>query len=209
MSSRDSRRLNLHFVDNDFPWIVEPITNALPAVRDLLYALGVAAPFIQIGFGVGLLTRKYRRISLILAISMHVFILAMFGPFGHDWNNIIWPQKKCASVRNLQRTSPYWSVSSGCSGAGRRRPSDAGTCDVIFPYQGGTDMNRRIAAVLASLCFILAAAPSHAQTGDVIVEKKTFELPTYTTVAGDTIKAVKIGWKPSARSMPTSRTPYW
>src|SRR3984893_5947314 len=60
---------------------------------------------------------------------------------------------------------------------------------------GGTDMNRRIVAVLASLCFILASAPSHAQSGDVIVEKKTFELPTYTTVAGDTIKSVKIGWE--------------
>ncbi|HWS07393.1 MAG TPA: hypothetical protein VN362_06140 [Xanthobacteraceae bacterium] len=44
-------------------------------------------------------------------------------------------------------------------------------------------MSRRIAAILASLCFILASAPSHAQSGDVIVEKKTFELPTYTTVA--------------------------
>jgi predicted DCC family thiol-disulfide oxidoreductase YuxK/uncharacterized membrane protein YphA (DoxX/SURF4 family) len=85
------QKLNLNFINYDFPWIVEPITNALPTVRGLLYALGVAAPFIQICFGVGLLTRKYRRISLILAISMHVFILAMFGPFGHDWNNIIWP----------------------------------------------------------------------------------------------------------------------
>ena len=56
-------------------------------------------------------------------------------------------------------------------------------------------MNRRIAAVLASLCFILASTSSHAQSGDLIVEKKTFELPTYTTVAGDTIKAVKIGWE--------------
>src|SRR5258708_14202649 len=56
-------------------------------------------------------------------------------------------------------------------------------------------MKRRIVAVLASLCLILASAPSRAQSGDVIVEKKTFELPTYTTVAGDTIKAVKIGWE--------------
>jgi predicted DCC family thiol-disulfide oxidoreductase YuxK/uncharacterized membrane protein YphA (DoxX/SURF4 family) len=85
------QKLNLNFINYDFPWIVEPITNALPAVRDFMYALGVAAPFIQVCFGVGLLTKKYRRISLILAISMHVFILAMFGPFGHDWNNIIWP----------------------------------------------------------------------------------------------------------------------
>jgi predicted DCC family thiol-disulfide oxidoreductase YuxK/uncharacterized membrane protein YphA (DoxX/SURF4 family) len=85
------QKLNLNFINYDFPWIVEPITNTLPAARDLLYALGVAAPFIQIGFGVGLLTRKFRRVSLVLAVSMHVFILAMFGPFGHDWNNIIWP----------------------------------------------------------------------------------------------------------------------
>jgi homoserine O-acetyltransferase len=56
-------------------------------------------------------------------------------------------------------------------------------------------MNRRTVAILASLYFILPSAPSHAQSGDVIVEKKTFELPTYTTVAGDTIKAVKIGWE--------------
>jgi predicted DCC family thiol-disulfide oxidoreductase YuxK/uncharacterized membrane protein YphA (DoxX/SURF4 family) len=85
------QKLNLNFIDNDFPWIVEPITNVFPAARGLLYALGIGAPFIQIGFGLGLLTRKYRRVSLILAISMHVFILAMFGPFGRNWNNIIWP----------------------------------------------------------------------------------------------------------------------
>ncbi len=34
-----------------------------------------------------------------------------------------------------------------------------------------------------------------AQTGDLIVEKKTFELPSYTTVGGKTIKDVKVGWQ--------------
>jgi uncharacterized membrane protein YphA (DoxX/SURF4 family) len=85
------QKLNLNFINNDFPWIVEPITNAFPAARGPLYALGVAAPFIQVGFGVGLLTQKFRRISLILAISMHAFILVMFGPFGRDWNDVVWP----------------------------------------------------------------------------------------------------------------------
>jgi uncharacterized membrane protein YphA (DoxX/SURF4 family) len=85
------QKLNLNFINQDFPWIVEPITNAFPATHDLLYALGIAAPFIQIGFGVGLLTRKFRRVSLILAVSMHAFILTMFGPFGHNWNDIVWP----------------------------------------------------------------------------------------------------------------------
>jgi hypothetical protein len=85
------QKLNLNFINYDFPWIVEPITNAFPAAGGPLYALGIAAPFVQIGFGVGLLTTKFRRVSLILAVSMHAFILAMFGPFGHNWNNIIWP----------------------------------------------------------------------------------------------------------------------
>jgi predicted DCC family thiol-disulfide oxidoreductase YuxK/uncharacterized membrane protein YphA (DoxX/SURF4 family) len=85
------QKLNLNFINYDFPWIVEPITNVFPTARDPLYALGIGAPFIQIGFGVGLLTRKFRRVSLILAVSMHAFILAMFGPFGHNWNNVIWP----------------------------------------------------------------------------------------------------------------------
>jgi predicted DCC family thiol-disulfide oxidoreductase YuxK/uncharacterized membrane protein YphA (DoxX/SURF4 family) len=85
------QKFNLNFINNDFPWIVEPITNAFPAARGALYALGAAAPFIQVGFGVGLLTRKFRRVSLILAVSMHAFILAMFGPFGHNWNDVVWP----------------------------------------------------------------------------------------------------------------------
>jgi predicted DCC family thiol-disulfide oxidoreductase YuxK len=85
------QKLNANFVNSDFPWIVEPITNILAFARTPLYALGVAAPFIEIGFGIGLLTTRYRRVSVILAVSMHVFILAMFGPLGHNWNNIIWP----------------------------------------------------------------------------------------------------------------------
>ena len=59
-----------------------------------------AQPSIRVGnwrsihpnrFRPGIADQKISRVSLILAISMHVFILAMFGPFGHDWNNIIWP----------------------------------------------------------------------------------------------------------------------
>jgi homoserine O-acetyltransferase/O-succinyltransferase len=53
----------------------------------------------------------------------------------------------------------------------------------------------RIVALLAAMLFVWTPIGSHAQSGDVIVEKKTFELPSYTTVAGETIKSVKIGWE--------------
>jgi hypothetical protein len=85
------QKINLNFVQHDFPWLVQPITNALPSTVDLLPRFGMAAPFLQVAFGVGLLTKRYRRVSLLLAVSMHLFILAMFGPAGLNWNNIVWP----------------------------------------------------------------------------------------------------------------------
>lgn len=42
---------------------------------------------------------------------------------------------------------------------------------------------------------ILVALPFTAAAQDLIVEKKTFEMPSYTTDAGATIKNVKIGWQ--------------
>jgi homoserine O-acetyltransferase len=45
-------------------------------------------------------------------------------------------------------------------------------------------------AVLLALLSTFALAQ-----GDLIVAKKIFEMPTYTTVGGQTIKAVKIGWE--------------
>ena len=85
------QKINLNFVENDFPWIVQPITNIFPSAVNFFHVFGLAVPFVQLAFGIGLLTRRYRRASLIAAVAMHVFILAMFGPAGLDWNNIVWP----------------------------------------------------------------------------------------------------------------------
>lgn len=45
------------------------------------------------------------------------------------------------------------------------------------------------------LVTVLFAGAAFAQTPDLIVEKKTFELPAYTTQGGQTIKNVKVGWQ--------------
>ena len=47
--------------------------------------------------------------------------------------------------------------------------------------------------ILAAMCGASAQAP------DLIVEKKTFEMPNYTTVGGATIKNVKIGWESAGK----------
>lgn len=54
----------------------------------------------------------------------------------------------------------------------------------------------RMTRLALALAASLAAAPALAQSaGDGFVEKKTFELPSYTTEGGHTIKGVKIGWE--------------
>ena len=85
------QKINLNFMENDFPWLVQPITNLFPATAPFLHGVGMAAPFVQVAFGIGLLTRRFRRVSLMAAVAMHLFILTMFGPMGLDWNNIVWP----------------------------------------------------------------------------------------------------------------------
>jgi predicted DCC family thiol-disulfide oxidoreductase YuxK/uncharacterized membrane protein YphA (DoxX/SURF4 family) len=95
------QKINTNFVQSDFPWIVQPITNVLPSTTSAFHALGMVVPFVQIAFGVGLLTKRFRRASLIVAIAMHLFILAMFGPTGHNWNNIIWPWTAAMAVFDI------------------------------------------------------------------------------------------------------------
>jgi len=55
-------------------------------------------------------------------------------------------------------------------------------------------MMRRFAAFVAVVLLCSTPVPAQAQA-DLILEKKTFELPSYTTAAGATIKNVKIGWE--------------
>jgi homoserine O-acetyltransferase len=56
-------------------------------------------------------------------------------------------------------------------------------------------MIRRAHGPVTALLLVLAPVAALAQSGDLIVEKKTFDLPSYTTVGGETIKNVKIGWE--------------
>jgi hypothetical protein len=95
------QKLNLNFINNDFPWIVQPITRAFPSTIDFFHGFGMAVPFVQIAFGIGLLTKRYRQAALTAAVAMHLFILAMFGPAGLDWNDIVWPWTAAMAIFDI------------------------------------------------------------------------------------------------------------
>jgi hypothetical protein len=85
------QKLNMSFVEDVFPWLVEPLVALLPvSLEELIRPLGIAIPFVEAGIGLMLLTR-FRNAAVILALGMHVFILFCIGPFGHDWNTVVWP----------------------------------------------------------------------------------------------------------------------
>ncbi len=85
------QKLNASFVEDLFPWLVEPLVALLPgASEQLVHPLGITVPFIEASIGIGLLTR-FRNVAIILALSMHAFILFSIGWFGHDWNTVVWP----------------------------------------------------------------------------------------------------------------------
>lgn len=59
----------------------------------------------------------------------------------------------------------------------------------------GWPVHRAFVCLLLALLTLAGTAPGDAQSTGLIVEKKVFELPSYTTVAGATIRNVRIGWE--------------
>lgn len=57
----------------------------------LIYHIGYASGIIELSLGIGLLFKRTKKISAILLIIMHFFILVTFGPPGLNYDVIIWP----------------------------------------------------------------------------------------------------------------------
>ncbi|HTE48582.1 MAG TPA: DUF393 domain-containing protein [Candidatus Paceibacterota bacterium] len=86
------QKMNLAFIGGVFPWMIEPVARLFPApLQNLPLSLGVVVPFIEMGIGIGLLTKKYRKCAVGAIILMLGFVLFTLGPLGHNWNSVVWP----------------------------------------------------------------------------------------------------------------------
>ena len=85
-------KMNPVFMDTTFPWLLQPFLGSAPAsVQNFALHLAWLAPFIEVGAGAGLLTRRFRSLAVFTAIAMHLFILAAIGPLGRGVNQVVWP----------------------------------------------------------------------------------------------------------------------
>jgi hypothetical protein len=51
----------------------------------------VVIPFVETTVGAALLINPVRTVGVVLAVAMHLFILVCIGPFGQNWNTVVWP----------------------------------------------------------------------------------------------------------------------
>jgi hypothetical protein len=86
------QKANASFIQTTHPWLVEPLTTRLPDwAGSALLAGGYAVPVVEAVIGIGLLTRRFRRLAVMGALLMHAFIMLCIGPLGHDHNTVVWP----------------------------------------------------------------------------------------------------------------------
>jgi hypothetical protein len=86
------QKAHVSFAENVYPWLMKPLASHLPSEAASVLAHGAyAVPVIEAAIGIGLLVRPLRMPAVIAAILMHAFILFSLGPWGHDWNSVIWP----------------------------------------------------------------------------------------------------------------------
>ncbi|MCI5065222.1 hypothetical protein MRY87_05825 [bacterium] len=85
-------KLNATFIYRSFPWMVDTVVERFPDSLGFLELTGVAVPFFEAGIAVLLLCRPPLRILGVIALTtMHLGILLLIGPFGHNYNSVVWP----------------------------------------------------------------------------------------------------------------------
>jgi hypothetical protein len=81
------QKFNLRFVSEGMPWVLNTLHLHIPK----LGYVGWVAAAVEVSIGLSLMTRRFRLIGIVNGIIMHIFILFSFGPWGRDWNSVVWP----------------------------------------------------------------------------------------------------------------------
>ncbi len=79
------QKINLSFGVNILPELLRAV--GLEAAKGLWFL----APIVELSIGLLFLWPRTRMIGLVLVMGMHAFLLAALGPFGLNYNAVVWP----------------------------------------------------------------------------------------------------------------------
>ena len=82
-----SQKFNPRFASEGLPWVLNTLGVHVPKLG---YGGWVAAA-VEVSIGLCLLSRRFRKIGIVNGTIMHLFILFSFGPWGRNWNSVVWP----------------------------------------------------------------------------------------------------------------------
>jgi hypothetical protein len=79
-------------VGDSYSWFIKPLS-AFVSERQMsiLLKTGSVIPYIEIFIGFGLLIKPLRFLAVPVLVITHVFILLLMGPFGNNYNSVVWP----------------------------------------------------------------------------------------------------------------------
>ena len=81
-------KFNIHFVEDIFPWLIEPLGWPIDSFPP---SLAYLAGGVELLIGLGLLFQFTRKFSVVGCLLFHGIILGLLGPLGHNWNIVVWP----------------------------------------------------------------------------------------------------------------------
>lgn len=83
------QKLNVAFTVEVMPWLLSPF-----GVEGLLRqhrALAYIAPAVELFIGLALAAWRLRRTAVLLGFGLHLGLLVLLSPLGHNWNMVVWP----------------------------------------------------------------------------------------------------------------------
>jgi len=83
------QKFNVSFASEVFPWLIEPVVPE--EARAFARHGALLPPVIEAALGVGLLVPAFRPLAVLGVLGMHAGVLYVLGPWGHDWNSVVWP----------------------------------------------------------------------------------------------------------------------
>ncbi len=85
------QKLNTAFYLETFPWFTEFLWKRFGEIGTSgMMSFGLFVPFIEMAFALGLLTKRFRTLSIWSSLTMHAVVLICLG-IGHNWNMVVWP----------------------------------------------------------------------------------------------------------------------
>lgn len=86
-------KINPVYYETVFLWMTQNFSEKFKGdnIQLIFHTIGTVSPYIEALIGIGLLFPLTRKLAALSAISMHLFILLCLGPWGQNFNHVIFP----------------------------------------------------------------------------------------------------------------------